>query len=199
MSIPHKTDPEEEKISAAESSIDDNSRSSGIDSYSDRNSITGWELSELATHTLLMETRVRDLDREVYQDPDSDRYLVPSETVFDNAADDLETMAVSTFSQTEHRPSRSLRKYSATQPINEKGTSGKNDGNEVVEEGSSSPLDLVPNEVIEPDEDILPYAEEDWQDPEQIEVPKNLEPDLPFTMQTRQSDSTRLTKKYNPY
>ena len=42
-----------------------------------------------------METRARDLDREVYQDPDSDRYLLPSETVFDNAADDLETIAAS--------------------------------------------------------------------------------------------------------
>ena len=42
-----------------------------------------------------METRARDLDREVYQDPDSDRYLIPSERVFDNAADDLETIAVS--------------------------------------------------------------------------------------------------------
>ena len=41
-----------------------------------------------------METRARDMDREVYQDPDSDRYLVASETVFDNAADDLETIAV---------------------------------------------------------------------------------------------------------
>ena len=42
-------------------------------------------------------------------------------------------------------------------------------------------------------------AEEDWQDPEQMEVPKTLELDLPFTIQTRQSDRTRLTKKYNPY
>ena len=41
------------------------------------------------------ETRARDLDREVYQDPDSDRYLIPSERVFENAADDLETIAVS--------------------------------------------------------------------------------------------------------
>ena len=53
------------------------------------------ELSELAIHTLLVETRARDLDREVYQDPDSDRYLIPGERVFDNAADDLETIAVS--------------------------------------------------------------------------------------------------------
>ena len=83
--------------------------------------------------------------------------------------------------------------------VNEKGTRGKNDGNEVVEEGSSPPLDLDPNEVIEADEETLPYAEEDWQEPEQLEVPKNLEPDLPFRIQTRQSDRTRLTKKNNSY
>ena len=42
-----------------------------------------------------METRARDLDREIFQDPDSDRYLIASERVFDNAADDLETIAFS--------------------------------------------------------------------------------------------------------
>ena len=31
----------------------------------------------------------------MYQNPESDRYLIPSERVFDNAADDLETNAVS--------------------------------------------------------------------------------------------------------
>ena len=40
--------------------------------------------------------------------------------------------------------------------VNEKGTTGKNDGNEIVEEGSSPPLDLDPNEVIEADEETLP-------------------------------------------
>ena len=83
--------------------------------------------------------------------------------------------------------------------VNEKGTREKNDGNEIVEEKSSPPLDLDPNEVIEADEETLPYAEKDWQDAEQMEVPKNLEPDLPFTIQTRHSDRTRLTKKHNPY
>ena len=83
--------------------------------------------------------------------------------------------------------------------VNEKGTRGKNNGNEVVEEGSSPPLELDPNEVIEADEQTLPYTEEDWQDPEQMEVLKNLERDLPFTIRTRQSDRTRLTKKNNPY
>ena len=90
MSRVHKTDPEEETCSVADSSNDDSSRNSGP-------TWTGTRLqfSELAIHTLLVETRARDLDREVYQEPDSDRYLVPSETVFDNAADDLETIAVS--------------------------------------------------------------------------------------------------------
>ena len=83
--------------------------------------------------------------------------------------------------------------------VNEKGTREKNDGNEVVEEGTDTPLDLDPNEVIGADDETLPYAEEDWQDPEQTEVPKNLEPDLPFMIQTRQKDGTRPRKKYNPY
>ena len=74
--------------------------------------------------------------------------------------------------------------------VNEKGTREKNEGNEAVEEGTKTPLDLDPNKVIEADDDILPYAEEDWQDPEQMEVPKNLEPDLPFTIQTRQGPKT---------
>ena len=82
--------------------------------------------------------------------------------------------------------------------VNEKGTRGNDDGNEFVEEVSSPPLDLDPNEAIEADEETLPYAEEEWQDPEQMEVPKNLEPDLPFTIQTRQSDMKRLTMNYNP-
>ena len=89
-----KIDPEEGTCSIADSSIDDNSRNSGIDTYSDRNSSSGSELSELAIHTLLVETRARNLDMEVYEDPDSDRYLIPCERVFDNTAYDLETIAV---------------------------------------------------------------------------------------------------------
>ena len=96
MPLPtHKTDPEEETCSVTDSSVADDSRNSGIDTYSERNSSTGSDLSELAIHTLLMETRARDVDREVYQYPNSDRYLVPRKTVFDNAADDLETKALS--------------------------------------------------------------------------------------------------------
>ena len=91
----HRHDLEERADSITTSSTDENSRNSGIDTCPDKNSSSGSELSELAIHTLLVETRARDLDREVCQDPDSDRYLIPSERVFDNAADDLETMAVS--------------------------------------------------------------------------------------------------------
>ena len=95
MRIEHRTDPGDGADSVTDSSTDDNSRNSGNDTYSDRNSSSGSELSELAIHTLLVETRAKDLDREVYRDPDSDRYLIPGERVFDNAADDLETIAVS--------------------------------------------------------------------------------------------------------
>ena len=91
----HRHDLENRAVSSTTSSADDNSRNSGMDTYSDRNSSSGSELSEIAMHTLIVETRARDLDREVYQDPDSDRYLIPGERVFDNAADDLETIAVS--------------------------------------------------------------------------------------------------------
>ena len=78
----HNIDPEEGTCSIADSSIDDNSRNSEIDTYSDRNSSSGLELLERAIHTLIVETRVRDLDREVYQDPDRDRYLIPGYQVF---------------------------------------------------------------------------------------------------------------------
>ena len=91
----NRHDLEERAASSTNSSTDDNSQNSGIDTYSDRNSSSASELSELAIHTLLVETRARDLNREVYQDSDSDRYIIPSERVFDNAADDLETIAVS--------------------------------------------------------------------------------------------------------
>ena len=52
--------------------------------------------------------------------------------------------------------------------------------NDVIERGSSPPLDLDPNEVIGADEETLPYTEENWQDPEQMEVFENLEQDLPL-------------------
>ena len=40
--------------------------------------------------------------------------------------------------------------------VNEKGTREKDDGNEVVEEGTDTPLDLDPNEEIEADNETYP-------------------------------------------
>ena len=65
MSRAHKTDLEEETCSVTDSSVGDNSRNSGIDTYSDGNSSTRSELTEIAIHTFLVETRAKDLDREV--------------------------------------------------------------------------------------------------------------------------------------
>ena len=95
VSRTYRSEPVVETCSVADSPVDNISSTSEVDTYSDRNSSTGSELSDLAIHTLLVENRSRDLDREVYQDPDSDRYLVPSERVFDKAAEDLERIAVS--------------------------------------------------------------------------------------------------------
>ena len=50
--------------------------------------------------------------------------------------------------------------------VTDKGAREKNDGNEVVEEGTSPPLELDPSEVVEADDETLPYAEVDWHDPE---------------------------------
>ena len=83
--------------------------------------------------------------------------------------------------------------------VNEKGTRENKDGNQALEEGTSPPLDLDLYERIEVDEKSLPSAEEHWENPEQIEVPRNMEPDLLFSMLTSQSDRTRHAKKYNPY
>ena len=95
MSRAYKTEPAIETCFVADSSVDNNSRNSEIDTYSDKFSNTGSELSEIAIHTLLVETPARYLDRELYQDPESDRYLVPGERASDTAADDLENKAVS--------------------------------------------------------------------------------------------------------
>ena len=78
MSRANKIDPEEETCSVADSSIDDNRKNSRVDPYSNMNSSTGSEMLEIAIQTFLGETRARDLDREVYQGPDSDRYLMPA-------------------------------------------------------------------------------------------------------------------------
>ena len=51
--------------SITDASMEDSSRNLSMDTYSGRDSSSGLELSELAIHTLLVETHARDLDREV--------------------------------------------------------------------------------------------------------------------------------------
>ena len=70
--------------------------------------------------------------------------------------------------------------------MNERGSRDKNDGNEVVDD-CDLPLDLELTERVEVDNETLPYAEEDWDCPEQIEIDKGIQPDFPLTMETRQS------------
>ena len=61
------------------------------------------------------------------------------------------------------------------------------------------PLDLELTERVEVDDETLPYAEEDWDCPEQTESDKGIQHDFPLTMETRQSKRGRDKKKYNPY
>ena len=49
------------------------------------------------------------------------------------------------------------------------------------------------------DDETLPYAEEDWDCPEQTENDKGVQPDFPFTMETSQSKRGKGEKKHNPY
>ena len=61
------------------------------------------DMSEIAIHSLLVDWKQRGLERETHQDPDRDRYTSDEEgMVVDNAADELELIAVS------KRPTRLL-------------------------------------------------------------------------------------------
>ena len=77
--------------------------------------------------------------------------------------------------------------------VNERGTRDKNDENEVVDI-CDLPLDLELTERVELDDEILPYAEEDWDCPEQTEIDKRVQPDFRFTMKTHQSKKGRNKK-----
>ena len=67
--------------------------------------------------------------------------------------------------------------------VNEKGTREKNDSNEDVS--------MEDNEKIDADSDAGSFAEENWNDPEQNEVPKWTEPDLPKTAGRRNGNRKR--------
>ena len=79
--------------------------------------------------------------------------------------------------------------------VNERGTRDKNDVNEVVD-SCDLPLDLELTERVDVDDETLPYAEEDWDCPEQTEIDKGVQPDLPFNLEkTRQGKNGRNKKK----
>ena len=82
--------------------------------------------------------------------------------------------------------------------VNERGTRYKNDGNEVLD-NCDLPLDLELTERVEVDDETLPYAEVDWDCPEQTDFDKGVQPDFPLTMKTRQSKKGKNKKKYNRF
>ena len=56
------------------------------------------------------------------------------------------------------------------------------------------------NEKIEAESEAESFVEEDWNDPEQDEVPKWTEPDLPITAGTRSGNRRKRTgMRYNRY
>ena len=75
--------------------------------------------------------------------------------------------------------------------VNQKGTREKNDGNEDVSTDN--------NEKIEAGSDAESFAEEDGNDPEQVEVPKWTETDLPITTDTRSGNRKRTGMRYKRY
>ena len=75
--------------------------------------------------------------------------------------------------------------------VNEKGTREKNDSNEN--------LSLDDNEKIGGESDAGSFVEEDWNDPEQDEVPKWMEPDRPTPPETRTGNRKRTGMRYNRY
>ena len=75
--------------------------------------------------------------------------------------------------------------------MNEKCTREKNDGNE--------DLSLDDNEKIEADSEAESFVEEDWIDPEQDEVPKWTEPDLPIPAGFSSGNRKRTGMRYNRY
>ena len=84
-------------------SSNDGSESQSWENVSETNSNS--DVSEVAIHYLLIEWKQRGLDKEMHQDPDTDRYTSDEKsTVVDNAGDELELIALS------KRPTR-LRPY----------------------------------------------------------------------------------------
>ena len=105
---PDSRRPRDKVLSGESRNITDRSKHNDVESIgsSDDSRPQSWEntsettsnsdVSEIAIHSLLAEWKQRGLDREMHQDPDRDRYTSDEEgTVVDNAADELDLIAVS--------------------------------------------------------------------------------------------------------
>ena len=75
--------------------------------------------------------------------------------------------------------------------VNEKGTREKTDGNEN--------MSIDDDEKIEVNLDEDSFAEEDWNEPDQNEVPGWTQPDKPMTMETRRGGRKKTSKRYTRY
>ena len=75
--------------------------------------------------------------------------------------------------------------------VNEKCTREKNDGHES--------MSMDDNEKIEVGSGQRSFAKEDWNEPEQYEVPKWTEPELPITTETRKVGRKKTVMRYNRY
>ena len=75
--------------------------------------------------------------------------------------------------------------------INEKGTREKNDGNEG--------MNMDDNEKTEVGSDERSFADENWRQLEQDEVPKLTEPDQPMTKETRRGGRKKTSIRYSRY
>ena len=62
--------------------------------------------------------------------------------------------------------------------------------------GGNGDVSVDDNDKIEVDLDEGSFAEEDWNDPEQNEVPKWTEPDLPMTTWTKKGDCKRTGNRH---
>ena len=74
--------------------------------------------------------------------------------------------------------------------VNEKGNRENNDGNENMS---------IDDNKIEIGLDGESFAVEDWNEPEQNEVPKWTEPDMPLTTETGKGGRKRTCMRYNRY
>ena len=107
---------------------------------------------------------------EVHQEVRSYRMSTSRAAHFENINQTTEDWCIS-----EHMEEGDYLMMDSACEVIEKGTREKKDGTDALEEKTRPLLDL------DSSEEALRYAEEDWENSELIEVPKDMELDLPFS------------------